>query len=42
MIESCWQCELNAEPESLEGRFISAGKVVGEADEEDGEHRYKD
>lgn len=42
MIESCWQCELNAELESLKGRFILEVKVVGEADKENSKHWYKD
>lgn len=40
--ESCRQCELNAELESVEARFIVAVKVVGEADEDDSKRWYKD
>lgn len=47
-LRGCWvkesrrQCELNAELESVEERFIVAVKVVGEADEDDSKRWYKD
>jgi len=40
--ESCRQCELNAELESVEARFTVAVKVVGEADKDGSKHWYKD